>query len=41
MGYMCGTIILEEAGGSMLDEKNLKLTYNKADLRNPFFIASS
>tara|TARA_X000000950_G_scaffold289183_2_gene410554 strand:+ start:790 stop:1533 length:744 start_codon:yes stop_codon:yes gene_type:complete len=34
-------IILEEAGGSMLDKKNLKLTYNKADLRNPFFIASS
>ncbi len=34
-------IILEEAGGSMLDEKKFKLTYNKPDLRNPFFIASS
>ena len=34
-------IILEEAGGSILDKKKLKLTYNKPDLHNPFFIASS
>ena len=34
-------LLLTEAGGSMLDEENKKLIYNKENLLNPFFIASS
>jgi 3'(2'), 5'-bisphosphate nucleotidase len=34
-------IILEEAGGKLLDLNGEKLQYNKENLRNPFFIASA
>ncbi len=34
-------LILTEAGGLLLDEENKKLLYNKKNLINPFFIASS
>ena len=34
-------LILTEAGGLMLNEENKKLLYNKENLLNPFFIASS
>lgn len=34
-------IILEEAGGKLLDLFGEKLRYNKESLRNPFFIAST
>lgn len=34
-------LILTEAGGLILDEENKKLLYNKENLLNPYFIASS
>ena len=34
-------IILEEAGGKILDQKGKKLAYNKENLLNPFFTASN
>ena len=34
-------LILEEAGGTLLDINNECLKYNKIDLLNPYFIASS
>jgi len=34
-------LILTEAGGLILNEENKKLLYNKENLLNPFFIASS
>lgn len=34
-----GQCVLEEAGGSVRDLEGRRLTYNKRDLRNPFFIA--
>jgi 3'(2'), 5'-bisphosphate nucleotidase len=34
-----GQCVLEEAGGSVCDLERRPLTYNKRDLRNPFFIA--
>jgi len=34
-------LVLTEAGGLMLDEENKKLLYNKENLLNPYFIATS
>ena len=36
-----GQCVLEEAGGSVGDLEGRRLTYNKRDLRNPFFVAQS
>jgi 3'(2'), 5'-bisphosphate nucleotidase len=32
--------IVREAGGSVTDTSGVELRYNKADLRNPHFVAS-
>ena len=40
-GIHAAHIILEEAGGKILDQKGQKLAYNKQNLLNPFFTVSN